>query len=80
MYLFSTLAEFLLGIIPKKNFAIIYSGSVHKFCRPAVLFQLISSLWGEAHIIAEDVTQPCCYEVGSRVAERKPGMAVGLQW
>jgi hypothetical protein len=28
-------------------------------------------------VTAEDVTQPCCYEVGSRVAERKPGMAVG---
>jgi hypothetical protein len=29
-------------------------------------------------VTAEDVTQPCCYEVGSRVAERKPGMAVGF--
>jgi len=29
----------------KNIFAIICSGSVHKFCRPAGLFQLISSLW-----------------------------------
>ena len=62
---------------------IIYSGSLHKFCRPGVLFHLISSLWRWAHIIvnvtAEDVTQPCCYEVGSRVAQRKPEMAVGFR-
>ena len=84
MGLFSTLAEFLLGIIPKKKkIATIYSGSLHKFCRPAGLFHLISSLWRWAHIIvtvtAVDVTQPCCYEVGSRVAEQKPGMAVGFR-
>jgi len=29
-------------------------------------------------VTAEDVTQPCCYEVGSRVAERKPGMVMGF--
>jgi hypothetical protein len=81
MYQFSTLTEFLLGIVSKK-FAIIYSGSLHKICRPPGLFHLISSLWRQAHIIvkvaAEDLTQPCCYEVGSCIAERKPGMVVGV--
>jgi len=67
----------------KKKIAVIYSGSLHKFCRPAGLFHLISSLWRQAYVIvkvtAEDVTQPYCYELGSRIAERKPGMAVGFR-